>query len=207
MTEVEKITSATSDARLRVKRIITESVKVKEALESAYGDLIAEAGMCLASCFQSGHKALLFGNGGSASDAQHIATEWVGRYETERRALPAIALTANSSDLTAIANDYGFDRVFVRGIEAHGQAGDVAVAISTSGNSANVIAAVEAARAAGLTTIGLLGRDGGKLANAVDLAIIVPSGSTARIQESHITIGHILCEIVDGEIARESGKP
>lgn len=205
MTEVEKIPSATSEARLRVKRAITETVKVKEEMEIACGDMIARAGLRLAECFRSGHKVLLFGNGGSASDAQHIAAEWVGRYDGDRPALPAIALTANSSDTTAIANDYGFDHVFVRGIEAHGREGDVAIAISTSGNSENVIAAARAAHERGLTTIGLLGKGGGKLAEAVDFAIIVPSNTTARIQESHITIGHILCEIVDAERFEESG--
>ncbi len=204
MSEVQKIPGATSDARERVKRVLSESVRVKESMEIACGDEIAAAGLRLADCFRSGHKTLLFGNGGSASDAQHIAGEWVGRYRGDRPALPAIALTANSSDTTAIANDYGFEHVFVRGVEAHGREGDVAIAISTSGDSRNVIAAVEAARARGLTTIGLLGKGGGRLADAVDLAIIVPSDTTARIQEGHITIGHILCEIVDAELFPDS---
>jgi D-sedoheptulose 7-phosphate isomerase len=148
-------------------------------------------------CFREGHKLLAFGNGGSASDAQHLCAELAGRYVRERPGLPALALTANTSDLTAIGNDYGFDRVFARLIEAHGSAGDVAVAISTSGNSRNVLEAVAAARQRGLATIGLCGRGGGKLAGCVDVPIAVPSENTARIQETHIAIIHVLCELVD----------
>ena len=146
---------------------------------------------------------MLFGNGGSASDAQHIAAEWVGRYMRERLPLPAVALTSNSSEITAVANDYGFDQMFVRGVVAHGRPGDLALALSTSGNSPNVLAAVEAARERGLATIGLTGKGGGQLAGLVDLAIRVPSDETPRIQESHITICHAICEVVDAELLRE----
>jgi len=177
-----------------------ESARVKRATAEQCGPAIVEASQRLAECFRRGGKALLFGNGGSASDAQHIAAEWVGRYVDDRPALPAVALTANTSELTAIANDYGFDELFVRGIMAHGRPQDVAVAISTSGNSANVLLGVEAARERGLFTIGLLGRGGGKLAGAVELSIVVPSDETPRVQESHIAIGHVMCELVELEI-------
>jgi D-sedoheptulose 7-phosphate isomerase len=146
---------------------------------------------------RAGGRILTCGNGGSAADAQHIAAELAGRLSRERPALPALALTANTSDLTAIGNDYGFDHVFARLVQAHGREGDVAVAISTSGNSPNVLAAVREARERGLRTIGLVGKGGGKLAPLVDCAIVVPSDDTQRIQESHITIGHALCELVD----------
>ena len=164
------------------------------------GPAIVEASIRLAECFRRGGKALLFGNGGSASDAQHIAAEWVGRYVGDRPALPALALTANTSELTAISNDYGFEELFVRGIAAHGHPGDVAVAISTSGDSPNVLLGVEAARERGLFTVGLSGRSGGKLAGAADLSIVVPSDETPRIQESHITVGHVICELVELEL-------
>ncbi|MCP4036428.1 MAG: SIS domain-containing protein [bacterium] len=183
---------------------IAESVYVKQALADSCAEAIAQAAGCLIECFRSGHKALLFGNGGSASDAQHIAAEWVGRYVDDRPALPALALTANSSDFTAIGNDFGFEHTFARLVEAHGHPGDVAVALSTSGNSPNVMAAVELARERGLVTLGLLGKGGGKLASMVDYSITVPSQDTARIQESHITIGHIFCEFVDAALFPKS---
>ena len=185
------------DAPARVRAILHESMAVKQALADGAAETVARAAELCTAGLQAGGKILLFGNGGSASDAQHIAGELTGRLSRERPALPAIALTANSSDLTAIGNDYGFDHVFTRLIQAHGREGDVAVAISTSGNSPNVLAAVKEARERGLTTIGLIGKDGGKLAPLVDCAIVVPSNDTQRIQESHITIGHALCELVD----------
>ena len=146
---------------------------------------------------RGGSKLLAFGNGGSAADAQHLAAELAGRFERERPALPALALTANTSDLTAIGNDYGFEQVFARLVEAHGRPGDVAIAISTSGNSENVLRGVDAARARGLRSIGLTGKGGGKLAARVDVAVVVPSDVTARIQEAHATIVHVLCELVE----------
>jgi len=148
----------------------------------------------------AGRKVLVCGNGGSAADAQHVAAELVGRFVRERRAFPALALTTDTSILTAIGNDYGFERVFARQVEAHGQAGDVLVAISTSGGSANVLAAVETARSRGLVTIGLTGRDGGALGRAVDVHLNVPSPSTARVQEVHITTLHVLCDLVEQEL-------
>ncbi len=181
----------------QARQLLEESARVKRALAEASADAIARAAGLLAACLGGGGKALLFGNGGSAADAQHIAAEWTGRLSRERRALPALALTANTSELTCLGNDYGFERIFARLVQAHGQPGDVAIAISTSGNSPNVLAGVEEARARGLRTIGLTGRGGGKLAGSVELALVVPSDDTQRIQESHIAIGHVLCELVD----------
>ena len=155
-----------------------------------------------------GGKILLFGNGGSAADAQHIAAEFVGRFQRERKALPAVALTVNTSSLTAIANDYGFERVFARQIEALGQPGDVAVALSTSGKSASVINAVDAAKSGGLVTVGLTGATGGELSGRVRHCLQVPSEITPRIQEAHIWIGHVLCEWVEKSLFREhAGAP
>jgi D-sedoheptulose 7-phosphate isomerase len=155
--------------------------------------------------FRGGGRALVFGNGGSASDAQHLASELAGRFDRERPALPALALTANSSDLTAIGNDYGFEHVFARLVQAHGRPGDVAIALSTSGRSRNVNAAVSEARSRGLRSIALVGKGGGELASLVDVAVVVPSDSTARIQECHITLAHVLCELVDAALFPETG--
>jgi D-sedoheptulose 7-phosphate isomerase len=185
------------DGAARVRAILEESARVKRALSEQSADAIARAAGIVAESLRQGGRVLLFGNGGSAADSQHIAGEFCGRLSRERPALPAIALTANTSDLTALGNDYGFERVFARLVEAHGRTGDVAIAISTSGNSPNVLAAVDTARAAGLRTIAFTGRGGGKLAGRVDLALVVPSDDTQRIQESHIAIGHALAELVD----------
>lgn len=195
-----KDSSSHEDAAARVRAIFEESARVKQAFAAQAAGRVARAAEIVAGSFRAGGRVLLFGNGGSASDAQHIAAEWCGRLARERGPLPALALTANTSDLTALGNDYGFDRVFARLVEAHGRAGDVAIAISTSGNSPNVLAAVEAARARGLHTIALAGRSGGKLAPMVDLALLVPSDDTQRIQESHIAIGHALVELVDAAL-------
>ena len=145
----------------------------------------------------SGNKVLLFGNGGSAADAQHIAAELTGRYKTERRGLPAIALTTDTSALTAIANDYGYERVFDRQVEALANKGDLLIGISTSGNSKNVINALKLGRELGCRTIGLTGVGGGNISQVADLNIIVPSDDTPRVQEMHIMIGHIICQAVD----------
>jgi len=159
--------------------------------------VIENAGRRITECLQRGNKVLLCGNGGSAADAQHIAAELVGRFVTERKGLPAIALTTDTSILTAVANDYGYNHVFARQVEAHARPGDVLIGISTSGTSVNVQAAVDAAMQVGCTTIGLLGRDGGTLKTSVDLAITVPVQTTAAIQECHIVIGHMWCAMVD----------
>lgn len=181
----------------RVRAALGESIRVKQQLVASCADEIARAGEEAAATFARGNKALLFGNGGSASDALHIACEWVGRFVGERRALPAIALGASLAEISSVANDYGYVHVFARGVEAHGRPGDLAIALSTSGNSPNVIAGIETARARGLFTIALTGKGGGELAGIVDLAIRVPSDETPRIQEAHISIGHAICEVVD----------
>ncbi|MEM6263202.1 MAG: D-sedoheptulose 7-phosphate isomerase [Bacteroidota bacterium] len=159
--------------------------------------VIETACLQVVECLRAGHKVLLCGNGGSAADAQHIATELTGRYKTTRRGLPAIALTTDTSALTAISNDFGYQEVFRRQVEALGQAGDVLIGISTSGNSPNVMAAIQEAKSIGCYTIGLLGKSGGKIASECDIAVVVPSDDTPRIQEMHILVGHLICEAVD----------
>lgn len=150
-------------------------------------------------CLKNGNKVLLFGNGGSASDAQHLAAEFVGRFVKNRRSLPAIALTTDTSAITAISNDYGYERVFARQVEGLAAKGDVLIGISTSGNSESVLSALKMGRQYGCKTIGFSGRDGGKMGSCCDVNLVVPSQATARIQEMHILIGHIICEAVDAE--------
>jgi len=162
--------------------------------------LIATVAELIVKAMQQGQKVLLFGNGGSAADAQHIAAEFVGRFAMERAALPATALSVNTSCLTAIGNDYGFDRVFSRQIEAFGKPGDVALGISTSGDSPNVLLGLAKAKIMGLTTVALTGDSGGKMKNDADYCICAPSGETPRIQECHILIGHALAELVERAI-------
>jgi D-sedoheptulose 7-phosphate isomerase len=164
------------------------------------GPAIVQAAGVMAQCLASGGKLLFFGNGGSAADAQHLAAEFVGRFIKDRQALPAIALTTDSSILTAVGNDYGFEQVFSRQIQALGRPGDIAVGISTSGQSSNVLAAMREARKLGLKTIGFSGKDGGALAKCVDIPIVVSSPNTARIQECHITIGHLICELAEKDV-------
>jgi D-sedoheptulose 7-phosphate isomerase len=158
---------------------------------------VARAAGMMTGALNRGGRILSFGNGGSASDAEHLAGELVGRFLADRRALPALALTADSAVVTAIANDYGYDAVFVRQLEAHGRAGDVAVGITTSGASANVTRALVRARELGLATIALTGKDGGDAGRVVDVHLNVPSDSTARVQEVHRTILHVLCELIE----------
>ena len=161
---------------------------------------VAKAGRMLAKALHSGNKVLFFGNGGSAADAQHLAAELTGRFMKERPFLAGLALTANSSSITALGNDYGYDTIFARQIEGLARRGDVVVGISTSGNSPNVLKGVAAARIRKVITVGMTGAKGGKLASAVDYCIRIPSDSTPRIQEGHILVGHVLCEIVEQEI-------
>jgi D-sedoheptulose 7-phosphate isomerase len=158
---------------------------------------VARAAECLSDALRSGGKLMFCGNGGSAADSQHLASEFTGRFVDDRRPLAALALSTDSSALTCIANDYAFDQVFERQLRALGRKGDVLVAISTSGRSANVQRAVHAAREGGIAVVGLLGRDGGTLRSLCDVALIVPSDTTARIQEAHIFIGHTLCAMVE----------
>ena len=190
----------------RIRATFEASIAAKGATLEACGAAIERSAAVLIEAFRGDAKLLAFGNGGSASDAQHFCAELAGRYARERPGLPAIALTANTSDLTAIGNDYGYDRVFARLIEARGRSGDVAIAITTSGNSPNVLEAVEVARMRGLTTIGLTGKGGGKLVSRVDVPIVVASDVTARIQETHIAILHVLCELVDEALFPENGS-
>lgn len=161
--------------------------------------LILEMGMRLRNCLLTGGKILLLGNGGSAADCQHIAAEIVGRYQRERRGLPAIALTTDTSILTAVGNDYGFERIFSRQVEALCTPADVVIGLSTSGNSPNVLAAIHTARQIGAFTMGLTGGSGGKLAQCCDLSLVVASKDTPRIQEAHILVGHLLCDLIDAE--------
>jgi D-sedoheptulose 7-phosphate isomerase len=170
---------------------------VFDSLSSGHLNSIAKCADVITSTFAAGGKLLLCGNGGSAADAQHIAAEFVGRYERERRGLPAIALTTDTSALTALANDYDFERIFARQIEALAVNGDCLIAISTSGNSPNVISAIMAARDKGCRVVGLTGSEGKKLAALCDAVVMVPSNRTARIQEAHIAIAHYWCEMLD----------
>ena len=178
-----------------------ESVRVKQAFLRDNIDALVRATDAIVAAFRNGNKLLLFGNGGSAADAQHIAAEFVNRFRIERPPLPAIALTTDSSALTSIANDYDYAEIFSKQVRALGKAGDIAIAISTSGNAANVLSAVEASRALNIITIGLTGGSGGKLARKVDhLLSVAESQSTARIQETHILIAHVICELVDMQL-------
>lgn len=179
-----------------INEIINDHIATAERLKALEMDIQAACDLCTTTILRGG-KILLAGNGGSAADAQHIAAEFVGRFVKNRRSYAAIALTTDTSALTAIANDYGFERVFARQIEGLGAENDVFIAISTSGNSPNIVHAVEVAREKGLKIIVFTGRDGGLLRGMADTALIVPSDITARIQEMHILIGHIICEYVD----------
>jgi len=192
---------AVRDPRSKARSSLNEHIDVFNRLLDEQQPAIDECAELLLETFRNNKKLLLCGNGGSAADAQHIAAEFVGRYEKERRALPAIALTTNSSALTALANDYHFDRIFARQVEALGSSGDCLIAISTSGNSPNVIAAIMAARSVGCKIIGLTGSGGKKLASLCDAVVMVPSGRTARIQEAHIAVAHYWCEVLDTQMA------
>jgi phosphoheptose isomerase len=168
---------------------------------------IEQLGERLIACLRGGHRIFLCGNGGSAADAQHIAAEMICRFETQRRALPAIALTTDSSALTAISNDFGYEQVFARQVEALARPGDLLIGISTSGNSANIIAAVRQARQMGIASIGLLGGSGGELRDLADQVLIVPDSVTARIQECHILVGHIWCAMIDAAFGETMSAP
>jgi D-sedoheptulose 7-phosphate isomerase len=198
----------TNDFEPRVSELIEESIATKQSLLRSTDVVltVAKASKVLVNALRQGNKALLFGNGGSAADAQHIAAELVGRFAFDRPALPALALSVNSSCVTAIGNDYGFDRVFSRQLEALARPGDVAIGISTSGNSSNVLNAMSTARKMSLHTIALTGGTGGNLKGSVDHCICVPSNETPRIQECHILIGHIIAELVEREIFHEQGR-
>jgi D-sedoheptulose 7-phosphate isomerase len=185
----------------QITYVFEESIRVKRAFLRDNLEQLVTAIEIIAAALQRGNKLLLFGNGGSAADAQHIAAEFVNRFLIERRPLPAIALTTDSSILTSIANDYDYREIFARQITALGTPRDVALAISTSGNSANVLAAIAACKKIGITTIGLSGGNGGKMPGQVDCLLQVSEGETsARIQETHILIGHVICDMVDRKL-------
>ena len=187
MTSVNEVITKEFEAHLETINAVMGTMETK----------LEEASALLVSTLKNGNKVLLCGNGGSAADAQHIAAELTGRYKTERRGLPGIALTTDTSALTAISNDYGYDRVFDRQVEALANEGDLLIGISTSGNSANIISALTLAKELGCTTLGMSGRDGGKMNEVCDVNLVVPSNDTPRIQEMHILFGHTLCQIVD----------
>jgi D-sedoheptulose 7-phosphate isomerase len=186
--------------RKKVEDGLAQSAFVKLLLLQRQADMIEKIGVRLAKVLKSGHGMFIFGNGGSAADSQHIAAELESRFMKERRALPCLALTTNTSTLTAIGNDYGYDRTFARQIEAYCRKGDAAIAISTSGNSVNVLEAVKRAKKAGAVTIGFTNEKGGKLKGLVDLCLCVPSTDTQRVQECHITVGHIVCDIIESTL-------
>jgi D-sedoheptulose 7-phosphate isomerase len=193
--------------KARLAEAVAEANLLKNRLVAEQADRVAEAARVLAATLQQGGKILLFGNGGSAADAQHLAAELVNRFQIERPPLAAMALTTDTSVLTSIANDYDFKEVFAKQIKALGRPGDAALGLSTSGNSLNVVQGLDAAREMGLATLALSGGAGGPVARAAQLALVVPSRSTPRIQEVHITIGHVLCDLVDFLLFPEAFSP
>jgi D-sedoheptulose 7-phosphate isomerase len=187
------------DLALELVQALEESIETKKRVIEKCLPVLESIAEALINALKNGNKILLFGNGGSAADSQHIAAEFVGRFQRERKALPAIALTTDTSILTAIGNDYSFDNVFSRQIEAIGEKGDVAIGLSTSGNSRNVLQALKTAKTLEMVTVGLTGNDGGELKNYVDFCLHAPSQQTPHIQEVHITVAHALCDIVERE--------
>jgi D-sedoheptulose 7-phosphate isomerase len=181
----------------RLQEAVAESVRLKGEFAAEQGELVVAAARMLAESLKAGGKVLLFGNGGSAADAQHLAAEFVNRFQIERTPLAALALTTDTSVLTSIANDYDFTEVFAKQVRALGRPGDVALGISTSGSSQNVVRGLQEARRLGLKTLALSGGDGGPVAAQAELALVVRSRNTPRLQEVHITIGHVLCDLVD----------
>jgi len=188
-----------------VARSLKEGAELRLKMAETMASGIAEAAVAIAEAFKAGRKLLLFGNGGSAADAQHIAAEFMNRFLIERPPLPAIALSTDTSVLTSIANDYSFDDVFSKQVKALGKKGDVALGITTSGSSGNVLKALRAAKKLGMVTIALTG-EAGKAATLADIALQIPSRSTPRIQEAHIVVGHILCDLTDTLLFRDFGK-
>ncbi|HOU36230.1 MAG TPA: D-sedoheptulose 7-phosphate isomerase [Candidatus Omnitrophota bacterium] len=187
--------------RDHIKDILLQSIQIKEDLLHTRIDQIIDLSNMVIESLKKGGKVMLFGNGGSASDSQHIAAELVGRYQKDRQGLPAIALTTNTSILTAIANDYGYEAVFAKQVEALGEKNDIVIGISTSGKAKNVAAGIKQAKKMGIKTIVFTGGDGGEIAKMADVSLVVPSKVTARIQEAHIAVGHIICEVVEDYFA------
>jgi D-sedoheptulose 7-phosphate isomerase len=192
-----------NDVSALIEHFVSESLRVKARFFEDNKERIAETVETIAHGLRNGRKMLLFGNGGSAADSQHLAAELVGRFGPDRAPLAAIALSTDTSILTAVANDYGYEKVFARQIEALGQPGDTAIGISTSGNSPSVLAALDVARNKGLFTVGFTGETGGKMNGRTEVLFRVPSRVTARIQETHILLGHILCELIDRQLFPE----
>ncbi len=188
-----------------IKNQIKQSYETKQAIyenEDLLNKIEEVAKKCV-DLYRTDKKTILAGNGGSAADAQHIAAELVGRYGFDRPSIPSLSLTTDTSNLTAIGNDYGYDKVFSRQLEGMGQSGDIFIGISTSGNSVNIINAFNSAKKKNIFTVALTGRDGGEMAKIADIALVIPSNATPRIQESHILIGHIICDIIEKEIFGE----
>jgi D-sedoheptulose 7-phosphate isomerase len=183
--------------REKIRELLLESIRVKEDIIRSGLTPIIEISEAIIDCLKKNGKVILFGNGGSAADSQHIAAELVGRFKKDRNGLAAMALTTDTSILTSLANDYGYEIVFAKQIEALGQKNDIAIGISTSGKAKNVSSGLKQAKKMGIRTIALCGGDGGEIAKLADMAFIVPSSVTARVQEAHITIGHIICELVE----------
>jgi phosphoheptose isomerase len=188
-----------SDISSNLNQAINDSVRMLESLKNL-GPQVSRAADLIGECFHTGNKLLVCGNGGSAADASHFATELVVRFTKDRRALPAICLASDSGILTAAGNDYGFDKIFARQVAAFGQPGDVLICLTTSGNSKNVVRALEEAKARKLKTIAFLGRDGGSTAGIADIDLLVKNASTARIQEGHKLLIHVLCEIIEARL-------
>ncbi len=189
--------------RERIKDILLESIQVKEEILRNQIEQICEIAQMMIDCLKKDGKVIVFGNGGSASDSQHIAAELVGRFKRDRSALAGIALTTNTSILTSLANDYGYDVVFSRQVEALGKKNDVVLGISTSGKAKNVALGIKQAKKMGMKTVALCGGDGGDILKLADVSLVVPSKITARIQEAHITIAHIICEMIEQELCQE----
>jgi D-sedoheptulose 7-phosphate isomerase len=186
-----------------IDQFVSESLRVKSAFFEANKESVGRTAETIAHALKNGKKMLFFGNGGSAADSQHLAAEMVGRFGPDRAPLPAIALTTDTSILTAVGNDYGYEKVFSRQVAALGQPGDAAIGISTSGNSPSVLEALDVARERGLFTVGFTGETGGKMVGRSEVLFRVPSRVTARIQETHLLLGHIICELIDRELFPE----
>lgn len=189
--------------RERIKDILLESIQVKEEILRNQVDSILGIARLMIDCLKKDGKVIVFGNGGSASDSQHIAAELVGRFKKDRSALAGIALTTNTSIITSLANDYGYDVIFSRQIEALGKKNDVVLGISTSGKAKNVALGIKQAKKMGIKTVALSGGDGGEIVKLADVSLVVPSKVTARIQEAHITIAHIICEMIEQELCQD----
>jgi D-sedoheptulose 7-phosphate isomerase len=192
------------NSKTLIEHFVSESIRVKKEFFETNASLVADTATRMAAGLRDGRKVLLFGNGGSAADAQHIAAEFVGRFIPDRIPLPAISLATDTSALTALGNDYGYNTVFSRQVQALGNPGDIAIGISTSGNSPSVVEALEVARSKNLFTIGFTGQGGGKMLGKADVLFCVPTKMTPRVQETHITLGHVLCELIDRELFPEA---